>query len=82
MQERHDKANWHLLDRGRIRRGASNAPSHQESTRMKSIGKHVVRTVLVLSGLCAVNIALAGANKHREQKSDYDMKTVERGRTC
>jgi hypothetical protein len=48
---------------------------------MKSIGKHVVRTVLVLSGLCAVNIALAGANKHREQKSDYDMKTVERGRT-
>jgi mono/diheme cytochrome c family protein len=47
---------------------------------MKNTGKHVVRAVLVLSGLCTVNIALADANTPLEQKSGYDMKTVERGR--
>jgi hypothetical protein len=47
---------------------------------MKNIGKHVVCAVLVLSGLCVMNIALADANTPLEQKSGYDMKTVERGR--
>jgi len=47
---------------------------------MKNIGTHVVCAVLVLSGLCVVNIALADANTPLEQKSGYDMKTVERGR--
>ena len=47
---------------------------------MKNIGKHVVCAVLVLSGLCAMNIALADANTPLEQKSGYDLKTVERGR--
>jgi len=37
---------------------------------MNNLGKHVVRAVLVVSG----------ANTPLEQKSGYDMKTVERGR--
>jgi hypothetical protein len=53
---------------------------HQERTLMKSIGKHVIPAVFFLSGLCTVNIALADANTPLEQKSGYDMKTVERGR--
>jgi len=47
---------------------------------MKNIGKNIVRAVLVLSGLCAVNIALVDANTPLDQNSGYDMKTVERGR--
>ena len=47
---------------------------------MKNIGKSVVPAVLVLSGLCAMKIALADANTPLRQKSGYDMKTVERGR--
>ena len=53
---------------------------HQWGALMKGIGKQVIPAVLFLSGLCAVNIALADANTPLEQKSGYDMKTVERGR--
>jgi len=47
---------------------------------MKNIDKYVVVAVLVLSGLCPVNIALADAITPLEHKPGYDMKTVERGR--